>query len=113
MAFAGLGEYQAESAMSVSFPSALTFLTPKSASLTAKPAEIKTPEEKFLEYAKMTPAERMHAAMLAQLGITEDQFKAMDSAAQQKIEEKIREMVRQQAENGGDKRAGLVTDKSV
>jgi hypothetical protein len=55
----------------------------------------------------------MHAAMLAQLGITEDQFKAMDSAAQQKIEEKIQEMVRQQAENGGDKRSGLVTDKLV
>ena len=99
--------------MSVSLPSALTSLTPKASSLTAKPAETKTPEQKFLEYAKMTPAERMHAAMLSQLGITEDQFKAMDPAAQQKIEEKIREMVRQQAENGGDKRAGLVTDKSV
>ena len=114
MAFAGLGEYQAEFAMSVSFPSALpTSPTSKSSSLTAKTVEPKSAEEKFLEYAKMTPAERMHAAMLSQLGITEDQFKAMDSAAQQKIEEKIREMIRQQAVNGGDKRAGLVTDKSV
>ena len=50
--------------------------------------------------------------MLAQLGITEGQFKAMDLAAQQKIEDKIREIIRQQAENGGDKRAGLVTDKT-
>ena len=99
--------------MSVSLPSALGSFALKSSSLTAKLPEPKTPEEKFLEYAKMTPAERMHAAMLAQLGITEDQFKAMDSAAKQKIEEKIREMVRQQAENGGDKRAGLVTDKTV
>lgn len=100
--------------MSISFPSSL-LASPvqKTSSLTAKPAEPKSAEEKFLEYAKMTPAERMHAAMLSQLGITEDQFKAMDSAAQQKIEEKIREMVRQQAENGGDKRAGLVTDKLV
>jgi hypothetical protein len=113
MAFAGLGECQAEFAMSVSLSRALTSLTPKSSSLTAKPADIKSPEDKFLEYAKMTPAERMHAAMLAQLGITEDQFKAMDSAAQQKITDKIREMIRQQAENGGDKRAGLVTDMSV
>ena len=47
------------------------------------------------------------------LGITEDQFKAMDPAAQQKIEEKIREMIRQQAENRGDTRTGLITDKSV
>jgi hypothetical protein len=113
MALAGLGESQAEFAMSVSLSNALTFLTPKSSNLAAKPAEIKSPEEKFLEYAKMTPAERMHAAMLAQLGITEEQFKAMDSAAQQKIADKIRDMIRQQAENGGDKRAGLVTDKSV
>jgi hypothetical protein len=113
MAFAELGEYQAEFVMSVSLSSSLAFLTPKSSNLTAKPAEVKSPEEKFLEYAKMTPAERMHAAMLAQLGITEDQFKAMDSAAQQKITDNIREMIRQQAENGGDKRAGLVTDMSI
>ena len=100
--------------MSVSFPSSL-LASPaqKTSSLTAKPAETKTPEEKFLEYAKMTPAERMHAAMLSQLGITEDQFKAMDPAAQQKIEEKIREMIRQQAENRGDTRTGLITDKSA
>jgi len=47
-----LGKYQAEFAMSVSFPGALTFLTPRSSSLTVEPAEIKTPEEKFLERAK-------------------------------------------------------------
>jgi hypothetical protein len=99
--------------MSVSLPSALGSFALKSSSLAAKPPEIKTPEEKFLEYAKMTPAERMHAAMLAQLGITEDEFKAMDSAAQQEVRDKIRDMIRQQAENGGDKRAGLVTDKSA
>ena len=61
----------------------------------------------------MTPAERMHAAMLAQMGITEDEFKAMDPAAQQKIEDKIREMIKQQAAESGDKRTGLITDKSV
>ena len=94
--------------MSVSFPSAFpTSPVQKSSGLTAKPAETKSAEEKFLEYAKMTPAERMHAAMLAQLGITEDQFKAMDSAAKQEIEDKIRDMIKQQAENGGDTRAGL------
>src|SRR5882672_1932138 len=85
----------------------------KSASLTAKPVEAKTAEQKFLDYAKMTPAERMHAAMLAQMGLTEDQFKAMDPAAQQKIEDKIREMIKQQAAESSDKRTGLITDKSV
>jgi TPP-dependent pyruvate/acetoin dehydrogenase alpha subunit len=61
----------------------------------------------------MTPAERMHAQMLAQLGLTEDQFKAMDPAAQQKIEDKIREMIKQQVENSTDKRTGMITDKSA
>lgn len=89
------------------------FDTQKSASLSAKPAEAKSVAQKFLEYAKMTPAERMHAQMLAQLGLTEDQFKAMSPADQQKIEDKIRDMIKQQAENGGDKRAGIITDKSA
>jgi TPP-dependent pyruvate/acetoin dehydrogenase alpha subunit len=99
--------------MSISFPGAVA--TPAAnltkSTLTAKPAE--TAEQKFLEWAKMTPAERMHAQMLSQLGITEDQFKAMDPAAQQKIEEKIRDMIKKQAENGNDKRTGLITDKTA
>jgi TPP-dependent pyruvate/acetoin dehydrogenase alpha subunit len=61
----------------------------------------------------MTPAERMHAQMLAQLGLTEDQFKAMDPAAQQKIEDKIRDMIKQQAANSPEKRTGIITDKSA
>jgi hypothetical protein len=89
------------------------FDTQKPAALSAKPAEAKSAEQKFLEYAKMTPAQRMHAAMLAQMGLTEDQFKAMDPAAQQKIEDKIREMIKQQVANGNDKRTGVKTDKSA
>lgn len=51
--------------------------------------------------------------MLAQMGLTEEQFKAMDPAAQQKIEDKIRDMIKQQAEKTNDTRTGLITDKSV
>jgi hypothetical protein len=65
------------------------------------------------DVARMTPAERMHAQMLAQLGLTEDQFKAMDPAAQQKIEDKIRDMIKQQAANSPEKRTGIITDKSA
>ncbi|SHM80176.1 hypothetical protein [Bradyrhizobium lablabi] len=99
--------------MSISFPGAVATPTASStkSTLTAKPTQ--TAEQKFLEWAKMTPAERMHAQMLSQLGITEDQFKAIDPAAQQKIEEKIRDMIKKQAENGSDKRTGLITDKSA
>ena len=100
--------------ISISALPASLFDTQKSATtLTAKPAEAKSVEQKFLEYARMTPAERMHAQMLAQLGLTEDQFKAMDPAAQQKVEDKIREMVKQQVQNGTDKRTGIITDKTA
>ncbi len=69
--------------------------------------------QQFLEYANMTPAERMQADMLSQLGLTEDQFKAMTPAEQQKVEDKIRQMIKQQAQESNDKRTGLITDISV
>jgi hypothetical protein len=77
--------------MSVSFPTAPTaspapsIAPSKSASATslaAKPAE--TAAQKFMDYANMTPAQRMQAEMMSQLGITEDQFKAMSPADQAK-----------------------------
>jgi hypothetical protein len=102
--------------MSVSFTgfsptSVFPSQTTPPAALTAKPAE--TAEQKFLDYAKMTPAERMHAQMLAELGLTEDQFKAMSPADQQKVEDKIRDMIKKQVDNSPDKRTGMITDKSV
>jgi hypothetical protein len=80
-------------------------------SLAAKPAE--TAAQKFLEYANMTPAQRLQAEMLNQLGITEDQFKAMSPADQQKVMDKIRELIKQQVQNSGTQRTGLITDMSA
>ena len=112
--------------MSIAFPSGFTTPSPtasvgpsKSASATAslatslatKPAE--TAAQKFLDYANMTPAERLQAQMLNQLGISEDQFKAMSPADQQKVLDKIREMLKQQLQNSSDKRTGMITDISA
>jgi hypothetical protein len=108
--------------MSISFPATSPIPSPASSAgqlkpasavtnLAAKPAE--TAAQKFLEYANMTPAERLQAEMLNQLGLTEDQFKAMDPADQQKVMDKIRELIKQQAQNSGDPRTGLLTDMSV
>lgn len=102
--------------MSVSFTgfsptSVFPAQTTPSTTLTAKPAQ--TMEQKFLEYAKMTPAERLHAQMLAELGLTEDQFKAMSPADQQKIEDKIRDMIKKQLDSSSSKPTGMITDKSV
>ena len=89
------------------FPSQTTQPT----TLSAKPAQ--STAQKFLEYAKMTPAERLHAQMLAELGLTEDQFKAMSPADQQKIEDKIRDMIKKQLDSSSNKPTGMITDKSV
>ena len=80
-------------------------------SLMIQPAE--TAAQQFMDYANMTPAQRMQAEMMSQLGITEDQFKAMSPADQAKVMDKIRDMIKQQTQNSGDQRPGLITDMSV
>jgi hypothetical protein len=113
-----------EFAMSVSFPSgvfqptfastsspASSFNQPALAGSATKP--VNSVVQQFLEYANMTPAECLQADMLNQLGLTEDQFKAMSPAEQQKVEAKIQQMIKQQAQQSGEKRAGLITDISV
>ena len=108
--------------MSISFGSSVfspTFLSTTtssasqsaSASLTTKPTN--SAVQQFLEFANMTPAQRLHAEMLSELGLTEDQYKAMSPADQQKVDEKIRDLVKKQADETNNKRAGLITDISV
>jgi hypothetical protein len=122
MRLARLQNTSPEFVMSVSFPSGFATPSPTSsavpstsgsaaASLVVKPAE--TAAQKFLDYANMTPAQRLQAEMLNQLGITEDQFKAMSPAEQQKVMDKIRELVKQQVQNSSDKRTGMITDISA
>jgi len=111
-----------EFTMSISFGSSVfspTFLsTPTSsasqsasASLTTKPTN--SAVQQFLEFANMTPAQRLHAEMLSELGLTEDQYKAMSPADQQKVDDKIRDLVKKQADETNNKRAGLITDISA
>jgi hypothetical protein len=84
---------------------------PASAGLASKPTN--SVVQQFLQYANMTPAQRMQANMLSELGLTEAQFKAMSPAEQQKVEDKIRDLVKKQADTSNDKRTGLITDISV
>jgi ABC-type transporter MlaC component len=79
--------------------------------ISASASAAKTAAQQFQEYASMTPAQRLHAQMLAKLGLTEDQFKAMSPADQQKVEDKIRDMIKQQMADNNDKRTGLIADK--
>jgi hypothetical protein len=72
-------------------------------------------EEKFLAYARMTPGEKLRAALLSQLGLTEEQVKAMSPEDQQKVEEKIRDLIKQAAEKHMDKtgQGGFIADIKV
>jgi ABC-type transporter MlaC component len=101
-----------EWAMSVSSVSPASSLAAQSStSLSAKAA--KTAAQQFLAYANMTPAQRLHAEMLAKLGLTEDQFKAMSPAQQQKVEEQITDMIKKQMADSNDTRTGMITDKTA
>jgi hypothetical protein len=120
MRFALLRNINSECVMSISLltapaaspaPSVLPSKSASPTSLAAKPAE--TAAQKFMDYANMTPAQRMQAEMMSQLGITEDQFKAMSPADQAKVMDKIRDLIKQQAQNSSTQRPGLITDMSV
>lgn len=84
--------------------------TPTEAGATDPLGGAKSARDEFLDYAKMTPAEKMRAAMLAKLGVTEDQLKSMDADARKAIEEKLKAMVKQEFETGLDKRPGKIVD---
>ncbi len=70
-------------------------------------------EEEFLKIARMTPAERLHAAMLAKLGLTEEEFAKLDPKQQAAIQEKIAAEIKQQMAASGDKRVGMIADITV
>src|ERR1700741_518048 len=50
-------------------------------------------EEQFLNYARMSPGERMRASILGSMGLTEDDLSAMSAADRQKVEDKIKQMI--------------------
>lgn len=93
----------------LSYADALT----RGAALTDKSAKPATAEAEFLKYAQMTPAERLHAQMLAKFGLTQEEFDAMDSSAKAEIADKIRDEIKRTLEASGDKRPGMITDIKV
>jgi len=101
--------------MSISTSGMTSSPVPATSSLLGSTSAKKKPsaEDQFLKVAGETPQQRMFNAMLSQLGISEDDFKAMSPAEQQKVTQKIQQMIEQQAQNGGAKTPGLVMDKSV
>jgi hypothetical protein len=79
---------------------------------TASPIGEMSAKDEFLKFQAMTPAQKMRAMMLAKLGVTEEQLKAMSPEERKKIEDKLKDMIKQQVQNDPDKKGqkGLVAD---
>lgn len=66
----------------------------------------------FDKFQSMSPAQKMRAIMLAKLGLTEEQVKAMTPEERKKVEDKIKDMVKQQYAHGDKtkQQSGLLAD---
>lgn len=71
-----------------------------------------TAEDKFMAYAKMSPADKLRAGILSSMGLTEDQVKNMSPDQRKALEEKIAEQVKQAAQKQAEKsgNGGFFTD---
>lgn len=100
------------SMQSYASPNKLQANKTSSALESAKPVE-QTAEEKFLDYAKKSPAEKIRDALLKSVGVTEEQLKNMTpeqrKEVEQKIADKIKEAMQKQAEKG-ESTSGFFTD---
>ena len=74
-----------------------------------------SPEDEFLKIARMSPEERVQAAILAKLGMTEEQFNKLDAKAKADVMSKIRdEMLKQmQAKGESPNKTGALADIRV
>lgn len=70
----------------------------------------KSAKEAFLEYARMTPAERLRDSILKSLDLTEDDLKRMTVDERLQVEEQIKEMIKQKVEEDGGERTGAIVD---
>jgi TPP-dependent pyruvate/acetoin dehydrogenase alpha subunit len=71
-------------------------------------ASEKTAAEKFLEFARMSPAEKMRAMILERMGLTEEQLETMSAELREEVEEKIKEEMHKLVEKGMQENGVLV-----
>jgi TPP-dependent pyruvate/acetoin dehydrogenase alpha subunit len=68
--------------------------------------------QQFMDYAKMSPMERMRAQILKSMGLTEDDLKKMSPEQQKAVEQKIEQMIKQQLQKNAGQ-TGQVVDVSA
>lgn len=77
-----------------------------------KPVE-KSAEEKFLDYAKKSPAEKIRDALLKSIGVTEEEFAQMSPEQRKEVEQKIADKIKdamQKQTSKGESTSGFFTD---
>lgn len=67
-------------------------------------------EEQFLTFARKTPAEQMREKILASMGLTDEDVRAMAPKQREQVEAKIKEMIKAQIENDPHMRQGSFLD---
>jgi hypothetical protein len=64
--------------------------------------------QQFLNYAKMSPMERLRANILKSMGLTEDQLKALPPDQQKAVEQKIQQIIQQEMQKNAGKTGQVV-----
>ncbi len=77
------------------------------AALTETTEQPHDPTQEFLDFASKTPAQKMRAMVLAEMGLTEEQLQALDPDARAEIEEKIRIRIEAKVRQGIEEQSGV------
>lgn len=84
---------------------------PSTSSFFAAPEKAKSAvEQEFLDYAKMTPGEKLRKSILNSMGLTEADLKNMDPEMRERIEQKIKDMIKMKVEAAGEEKTGMLVD---
>ena len=76
----------------------------------APPDPTTNPAQWLMDYGRMTPAQRMHQALLQTLGITQAQYDAMSPADKAKVDQKIQRKLQQDMQQQAEKKSGMLVD---
>lgn len=66
--------------------------------------------KELMDYANMTPAQKLRAAILGKLGLKEEDLAKMDPKERKKLEDKIAQMIKQEVEVGDTTHKGVLFD---
>jgi TPP-dependent pyruvate/acetoin dehydrogenase alpha subunit len=73
----------------------------------------KSPVDEFLEIARQSPAERIRAAILEEMGITEDELENMGAAEREAMEKAIAERIKEKVLDTAEQKTGMLVDKTA